>query len=228
MTTSLIDPPQQHPAPIARPNIERTADPRWGRPALIGLLAATGLLYLWGLGASGYANEFYAAAVQAGTQSWKAMFFGSIDAGNAITVDKPAFFLWPMEIAGRLFGFSSWSMLVPQALEGVAAVALLHAAVRRVSGPVAALAAGAVLALTPVAVLMFRFDNPDAMLTLLVVAALFCVIRALEAASARWIALAGVFIGLGFITKMGQALLVVPAMALAYLIAAPTSLRRRI
>jgi 4-amino-4-deoxy-L-arabinose transferase-like glycosyltransferase len=195
---------------------------------VVGLLAVTAVLYLWGLGASGYANEFYAAAVQAGTQSWKAMFFGSIDAGNAITVDKPAFFLWPMEIAGRMFGFSSWTLLVPQALEGVAAVALLHAAVRRVSGPAAALAAGGVLALTPVAVLMFRFDNPDAMLTLLVVAALYSVVRALEVAATRWIVLAGVFIGLGFITKMGQALLVVPAMTLAYLIAAPTSLRRRI
>jgi 4-amino-4-deoxy-L-arabinose transferase-like glycosyltransferase len=236
MTTSLIAAAQGTSAPPRRqqPSTRLSrwiagspADPRWTRPALVGLLAATAVLYLWGLGASGNANEFYAAAVQAGTRSWKAMFFGSIDAGNAITVDKPAFFLWPMEIAGRMFGFSSWSMLVPQALEGVAAVALLYAAVRRVSGAVAALAAGAVLALTPVAVLMFRFDNPDAMLTLLVVAALYCVVRALEAGATRWLVLAGVFIGLGFITKMGQALLVVPAMALAYLIAAPTSLRRR-
>src|ERR1700712_5918117 len=86
----------------------RRRDPSWARPALLALLAATAVLYLWGLGASGYANSFYAAAVQAGTQSWKAMFFGSIDAGNAITVDKPAFFLWPMEIAGRILGFRSW------------------------------------------------------------------------------------------------------------------------
>src|SRR3954451_2861652 len=99
-------------------------DPLWVRPALLTLLAATALLYLWDLGASS-GNSFYAAAVQAGTQSWKAMLFGSLDAGNAITVDKPAMSLWPMEIAGRIFGFSTWSMLVPQALEGVAAVGLV-------------------------------------------------------------------------------------------------------
>ena len=120
-------------------------DPPWARPALLALLAGTALLYVWGLSASGYANGFYAAAAQAGTQSWKAMFFGSSDAGNVITVDKPVFFLWPMEIAGRLFGFSTWSMLVPQALEGVAAVGLLAATVRRTSGHAAGLLAGAAL-----------------------------------------------------------------------------------
>ncbi len=90
------------------------------------------------LGASGWANDFYAAAVQAGTKSWKAFFFGSLDSANSITVDKPPASLWVMELSGRLFGFSSWSMLVPQALEGVAAVALLYAAVRRWVGPAAA------------------------------------------------------------------------------------------
>src|ERR1700710_3145712 len=96
----------------------RPGDPSWARPALLGLLAMTALLYLWDLGASGNAHDFHAAAVQAGTKSWKAMFFGSLDAGNSITVDKPAAFLWPMEISGRIFGYGSWSMLVPQALEG--------------------------------------------------------------------------------------------------------------
>jgi 4-amino-4-deoxy-L-arabinose transferase-like glycosyltransferase len=205
-----------------------SSPPRWGRPAFILLLVGTAVLYLWNLGASGDANSFYAAAVQAGTKSWKAMFFGSLDAGNAITVDKPAAFLWPMEIAGRIFGFNSWSMLVPQALEGVAAVGLLAAGVRRIAGHGAGLLAGLTLALTPVAALMFRFNNPDAMLVLLLVASGYAVIRALEHASTRWLLLAGALIGLGFITKMGQALLVLPAFALAYLIAAPTSLRRRI
>ena len=201
----------------------------WERPALALLLLGTAVLYLWDLGASGYANTFYAQAVQAGTQSWKAMLFGSLDAGNAITVDKPAFFLWPMEITARIFGFGSWSMLVPQALEGVATVALAHAAVRRLTGSAAwGLAAGAMLALTPVAVLMFRFDNPDAMLVLLLTAAAYAVVRALESASARWLSAAGFLVGLGFITKMGQALLVVPALGLAYLVAAPTGLLSRV
>jgi 4-amino-4-deoxy-L-arabinose transferase-like glycosyltransferase len=206
----------------------RPADPAWARPALLVLLGATALLYLWDLGASGYANDYYAAAVQAGTQSGKAMLFGSLDAGNAITVDKPALFLWPMELAGRIFGFDSWSMLAPQAVAGVASVGLIAATVRRISGPAAGLLAGVVLAVTPVAVLMFRFNNPDAMLTLLLVAAGYALVRALETVSTRWLVLAGALVGLGFITKMGQALLVVPAFGLVYLIAAPTTLRRRI
>lgn len=207
----------------------RDEDPAWVRPTLFGLLAATAALYLCNLAASGMANGFYAAAVQAGTQSWKAMLFGSLDAGNAITVDKPALSLWPMEIAGRVFGFNSWSMLVPQALEGVASVALVYAAVRRVATPAFGLLAGFAMALTPVAVLMFRFNNPDAMLVLLLTGASYAVVRALQAASGgRWLALAGLLVGLGFITKMGQALLVVPALGLAYLLAAPVGFGRRV
>ena len=149
-------------------------------PALLALLAATAVLYLWGLGASGWANDYYAAAAQAGTQDLKAWLFGSLDAGNAITVDKPPAAMWVMALSGRLFGFNAFTMLLPQALMGVGAVALLYAAVRRVSGPGAGLIAGAALALTPVAALMFRFNNPDALLVLLLVAAAYCVVRATE------------------------------------------------
>ncbi|MEI8240924.1 MAG: glycosyltransferase family 39 protein, partial [Actinomycetota bacterium] len=106
-------------------------DPRWVRPAVAALLLVTGVLYIWGLGASGWANSFYSAAVQAGTKSWKAMFFGSSDAANFITVDKPPASLWVMEISARIFGVNSWSILVPQALEGVAAVGMLYLTVRR-------------------------------------------------------------------------------------------------
>jgi 4-amino-4-deoxy-L-arabinose transferase-like glycosyltransferase len=203
-------------------------DPRWARPALLVLLAGTALLYLWDLGASGNANSFYAAAVQAGTQSWKAWLFGSLDSGNAITVDKPPAAFWVMGLSARIFGFNSWSMLVPDALAGVASVGLLHAAVRRWSGPGAGLFAGAALALTPVAALMFRFNNPDAILVLLLVAGAYAVVRATEKASAKWLALAGVLIGFGFLTKMLQAFLVLPAFAVVYLVAAPTGLGRRV
>ena len=202
--------------------------PRWARPALLGLLALTAVLYLWDLSASGYANSFYAAAVQAGTKSWKAFFFGSLDAGNSITVDKPPASLWVMELSGRIFGFNSWSLLVPQALEGVAAVGLLYSAVRRVASSAAGLAAGAALALTPAAVLMFRFDNPDALLTLCLVTGAYAVTRALEAGRTRWLVLAGSVIGLAFLTKMLQGFLVLPACALTYLFAGPVPLRHRI
>ncbi|GAA4003852.1 glycosyltransferase family 39 protein [Allokutzneria multivorans] len=198
------------------------------RVALGALLFGTALLYLWDLGSSGNANSYYAAAVQAGTQSWKAWLFGSLDAGNIVTVDKPPAALWLMGLSARLFGFSSWSMLVPQALAGVASVALLYATVKRWSGHGAGLLAGAVLALTPVAAIMFRFNNPDALLVLLLVAAGYCLVRALENASTGWLLLCGAAIGFGFLTKMLQAFLVLPAFGLAYLIAAPTGLGKRI
>jgi 4-amino-4-deoxy-L-arabinose transferase-like glycosyltransferase len=204
-------------------------DPRWARPALFGLLVLTALLYLWDLTRNGWANDFYAAAVQAGTKSWKAFFFGSFDSSNFITVDKTPASLWVMELSGRIFGFSQWSMLVPQALEGVASVALLYAAVRRWFGPVAGLIAGLVLALTPVAALMFRFNNPDALLVLLMTAAAYALVRAIENGRTRWLVFCGVLLGFAFLAKMLQAFLVVPGFAIAYLWAgAPRGLLRRV
>ncbi len=206
----------------------RPDDPAWVRPSLLLLLLSTAVAYMWALGDSGWGNSFYSAAVQAGTKSWKAFFFGSSDASNFITVDKPPASLWVMEISARIFGLSSWSILVPQALEGVATVALLYATVRRWFRPSAALLAGAVAASTPVAVLMFRYNNPDALLVLLLTLAAYATVRALEKASTMWLVLAASAVGLGFTTKMLQAFLVVPAIAAVYLITAPTSLGRRI
>jgi 4-amino-4-deoxy-L-arabinose transferase-like glycosyltransferase len=203
-------------------------EPRWARPGLLALLAATAVLYLWGLGSSGWANSYYAAAAQAGTQDWKAWLFGSLDAGNAITVDKPPAAMWLMGLSGRLFGFNAFTMLLPQALMGVAAVAVLYFTVKRSSGPGAGLIAGAVLALTPVATLMFRYNNPDALLVLLLVVAAYCTVRAIENGSTRWMALTGCVVGFAFLTKMLQAFLVVPGLALAFLVAAPTGMWKRI
>jgi 4-amino-4-deoxy-L-arabinose transferase-like glycosyltransferase len=203
-------------------------DPTWVRPALLALLLLTGVLYIWGLGKSGWANAFYSAAVQAGSVSWKAFFFGSSDAANSITVDKTPASLWVMALSARVFGVNAWSILVPQALMGVASVGLVFATVRRWFGPAAGLLAGAVLALTPIAVLMFRFNNPDALLVLLMVAGAYATMRAVENGSTKWLMLAGVFVGFGFLAKMLQALLVVPAFALAYLIAGPPRLGKRL
>jgi len=203
-------------------------DPRWARPALFGLIALTAVLYLWDLTRNGWANDFYAAAVQAGTKSWKAFFFGSFDQSNFITVDKTPASLWVMEISGRIFGFSQWSMLVPQALEGVGSVVLLYAAVKRWFGPGAGLVAGLVLALTPVAALMFRFNNPDALLVLLMTAAAYTLVRAIENGRTRWLVFTGVLLGFAFLAKMLQAFLVVPGLAAAYLWAGPPRLGRRI
>ena len=224
MTTTLPAPELVDPegaAPAAQ-------QPRWVRPSVAALLLGTAVLYLWNLAATGWGNDFYAMAVQAGTWSWKALFFGSLDPGNVVTVDKPPFAMWIMGLSGHIFGFSSWSLLAPNALAGVGSVGLLYLAVRRLSGPGAGLLAGAALALTPVAALMFRFDNPDSFLVLLLVAAAYCVVRALENASTKWLVLAGVAIGFGFLDKMLQAFLVLPAFVLVYALAAPTSLGRRI
>ena len=206
----------------------RPDDPAWARPALLALLLATAVLYLAGLSRNGYANEFYAAAVQAGTKSWKAFLFGSVDSSNFITVDKTPASLWVMELSGRLFGFSSWSLLVPQALEGVATVGVLYATVRRWFSPAAAIIAGAVAALTPVAVLMFRFDNPDALLVLVMTLAAYTITRAIESGLTRWIVLTGALLGFGYLTKMLQAFLVLPVFALAYLWAGQPSLGKRL
>jgi 4-amino-4-deoxy-L-arabinose transferase-like glycosyltransferase len=206
----------------------RAEDPAWARPLLLALLTLTAIAYLINLTSSGYANSFYAAAVEAGTKSWKAFFFGSVDSSNFITVDKPPASLWVMEISGRIFGFSSASMLIPEVLEGVISVGLLAAAVKRWFGAGAGLLAGALLAVTPVAALMFRFNNPDALLVCLLVASAYCLVRALEGASTRWLMGVGALLGFAFLAKMMQAFLVVPGFALVYMIAAPVSARRRV
>ncbi|MDO3648911.1 glycosyltransferase family 39 protein [Nocardia mangyaensis] len=201
---------------------------RWEYPALAVLLVGTAIAYLCNLSANGWANDFYAAAVQAGSQSWKAFFFGSSDAANSITVDKPPASLWVMGLSVRLFGLNSWAMLVPQVLLGVGTVAALWATVRRSFGPAAGLLAGTVLAVTPVAVLMFRFNNPDALLVLLLTGAAWAMTRAVADGRWRWLLLTGGLLGFGFLAKQLQVLLVVPALALMYLVAGPPKLGQRI
>lgn len=192
------------------------------------LLIGTAAAYLVNLGSNGWANSFYSAAVQAGSVSWKAAFFGSSDAANSITVDKPPASLWLMELSVRIFGLSSWSILVPQVLLGVASVGLLYLTIRRYFGHRAGLLAGLVLAVTPVAVLMFRFNNPDALLVFLMIAAVWAMLRAIEDGRARWLLLVGALVGFGFLTKQLQVLLVIPPIALTYLIAGPVGVGKRL
>lgn len=240
MDTMTLNPPPPTAAARSQPaRLQRSSrltrlwrgsksDPSWARPALLGLLLVTAVAYLWNLSASGWANSFYSAAAQAGSQSWTALFYGSSDAANAITVDKPPASLWVMALSVRIFGLNSFAILAPQVLMGVASVGIVHASVKRHWGAAAGLLAGAVLALTPVAVLMFRFNNPDALLVLLMTAAAWATMRSIEKGSIRWFALVGALIGLGFLTKTLQVLLVVPFLGIAFLVAADTTLRRRI
>lgn len=224
VTTTLVPPAATDDTARTPRFTSQTAD----RLRFAALLAVTALAYLWNITVNGMGNQFYAAAAQAGSENWEALLFGSLDTQNFMMVDKPPVSQWVMGLSGQIFGFSSASMLIPEALMAVATVALLYAAVRRISGPNAALLAGAALAVTPVAALMFRFNNPDAVMVLLMTAAVYCAVRALEHASARWIALAGAALGLAFLAKMLEGIMVAPAIGLCYLVAAPTSLRKRL
>ncbi|WP_066585278.1 ArnT family glycosyltransferase [Corynebacterium provencense] len=216
------DSPVDHPHPVV---VQRLTVR--GRAGLALLLLGTAAAYLVNLSAGGYGNSFYAAAAQAGAQNWEAFFFGSSDAGNSVTVDKTPLSLWPSALAVKLFGLSSWSILVPYVLVGVAAVALLWSVVRRYAGVPAAFVAAVVLATTPVTVLMFRYNNPDVLLVLLMIAALWAVLRCCEDGRWRWAVAAGVFIGLGFLAKQLQVVLVVPGLVLAFIVACPRSWKVR-
>ncbi|MGH3380927.1 MAG: glycosyltransferase family 39 protein, partial [Actinoallomurus sp.] len=202
--------------------------PRWTRRLMAGVLLLSAFLYGWGLWHSGDANAYYSAAVKSGATSWKAFFFGSLDSASFITVDKPPMALWVQEIAARLFGFSTWSLLLPEVIMGVAAVGVLYATVRRAYGPVAGLVAALVLALTPITVAIDHDNNPDTLLVLLLVLAAWACQRATESGRLRWLIASAFFLGCGFNTKMLQAYLLLPALFLVYLLCARGGLLRRV
>ncbi|MEA2271268.1 MAG: hypothetical protein QOC64_3878, partial [Solirubrobacteraceae bacterium] len=191
------------------------------RPELAVLVLLAGVLYLWALSRNGWANEYYSAAVRSMTSSWHTFLYGSFDAAGVMTVDKPPLALWVQAASVKAFGFHPLSVLVPQALMGVASVALVYDVTRRHFGRPAGFVAGLVLATTPITVAISRHNNPDALLVLCCVAALWFVVRALQDGRTKWLVWAGVMVGLGFETKMAAALLVVPALAAAFLWVAP-------
>ena len=181
------------------------------------------MLNVWSLSRNGWANEYYAAAVRSMSASWHDFLFASLDRSGLMTVDKPPLALWVQALSVRVFGYSSLSMLVPQALMGVASVALVYDLVRRRFGRIGGFVAGLALALTPITVAISRHNNPDALLVLCCVAALWCTVRGLEGGRTRWLVAAGVCVGLGFETKMLVALVVVPGIVAAWLWVAPAA-----
>ena len=197
------------------------------RPELLGLLGLAAVLNLWGLSINGWANTYYSAAVKSMSASWHNFLFASLDPSGLMTVDKPPLGLWIQALSVRVFGFHPLSMLVPQALMGVIAVGLVYDLARRRFGRAAGFVAGLALASTPVVVAVSRHNNPDELLVLCSVAALWFAVRAFETGRTRWLVLSGVAVGLGFETKMGVALMVVPGIAAAWLWIGP-SLRGRL
>ena len=190
-------------------------------PELGGLVAVAAVLNLWALGRNDWANTYYAAAVRSMAASWHNFLYVSLDRSGVMTVDKPPLSLWVQALSVRVFGFHPLSILVPQALMGVASVVLVYDLVRRRFGRIGGFVAGLALATTPIAVAMSRDNNPDALLTLCCLAAVWFAVRAFEDGRTRWLVLSGVAVGLGFETKMLVALVVVPAIALAWLWVSP-------
>src|SRR3954454_8443421 len=212
----------------SRAGLRQRTQQAWVVPAQVGVVLLALFVYVFNLSVSGYANTFYSMAAQAAGRDWAAWFWGSLDPSNFITLDKPPLATMLMGLSVRVFGLSSWSILLPEAVCGVATVAVLFVIVKRSAGPVAATIAALVAALTPAAVLIFRFNNPDALLTLLLVLAAWAFMRAIEDGRLRWLVLAGLFVVLAFKTKFVQAYLVLPGFALVYAFAAPGSVRRRL
>ncbi|TDC90119.1 hypothetical protein E1161_19705 [Saccharopolyspora aridisoli] len=201
-----------------RPRTRGDEPPLRSRLALAGACALAAVLHLWGIGSS-WGNGYYSAAVKSMSASFEAFFFGSFDAAGVVTVDKPPMALWLQVLSVKIFGFNQFAVLFPQVVCGVAAVFLLHRTVRRWAGENAALIASLVLALSPITVLINRDNNPDTLLVLLVVAAAYAMTRAVsDRRSTGWIALAAFLVGCGFLTKMLQAWMVLPAFIAAYLV----------
>ncbi|MER5800980.1 ArnT family glycosyltransferase [Streptomyces mirabilis] len=202
-------------------------DPRWTRPALWAILLAATALYAWNI-TSISGNGFYNAAVYSGTKSWKAFFFGALDSGSFITVDKPPFALWVMGLSARAFGFGTWQLALPMVAVGTGSVALLHRMVKRDFGPVAATVAASALALTPITVAINRDTNPDPILVFLMLLGAAGLLKAVRTGRLMPLVWSAVAIGFAFNTKMMQAYVVLPAFFLVYLWAAHGSLGRRI
>lgn len=196
----------------------RTQDPAWERPILLLILALNATLYFWNLGINGWGNYFYSAAVQSGTQNLVSAFFGSSDWGNSITVDKPPLSLWVMEISTKIFGFTPIGILAPQAIMGVASTLLIYLIIRHQFAAVPALLAATIFFTTPIVVLMSRYNNPDPLMLLLMLVSVYAVQHAIESDRVRYLILLGAAVGLAFMTKQLQGLLVLPSVSVAYLL----------
>ncbi|GAA3873804.1 hypothetical protein GCM10023084_28470 [Streptomyces lacrimifluminis] len=216
------------PAPAASPQAETSTSvrslPAWAAPAALGaVMVLAAVLYGWALGSLGWGNSYYSAAVKSMGKSWTNFLFGAFDPLGVVTVDKPPAALWPQVISTKIFGMHGWALILPQVLEGVAAVLVLHRTVRRWAGEGAALVAALVLTLTPITVAINRDNNPDTLLVLLLVSAAYALTRALQAegrSATWWLCASGFLIGCGFLTKMLAAWMVIPAFALAWLVGA--------
>jgi 4-amino-4-deoxy-L-arabinose transferase-like glycosyltransferase len=201
--------------------------PPWARPALLGIAAVAALLFAWNIADAGLA-PFYSVAVKSMSVSWKAFFYGALDPKATITIDKLAGSFAPQALSARIFGYHPWSLALPQVIEGVIATLAMYRVVRRWAGPVPGLLAAGIFALTPIAASMFGHSMEDGLLTMCLVLAADAYQRAVTEARLRSLLWSGFWVGVGFQAKMLQAWMVLPALAIGYLIAAPVPVRRRL
>ena len=237
MSTALADPLSPSPYPDRRAHARRRrrwevwrspgGQPAWARPALLGIAAVATLLYAWNIADAGLA-PFYSVAVKSMSESWKAFFYGAFDPKATITIDKLAGSFLPQALSARIFGFHPWSLALPQVIEGVVSVLVMYRVVRRWAGVAPGLLAAAIFTLTPIAASMFGHSMEDGALTMCLVLAADAYQRAVMEARLRSLLWAGVWVGLGFQAKMLQAWMIVPALAIGYLVAAPVRPRRRL
>lgn len=206
----------------------RPQDPNWERPILLLVLALNTTLNFWNLSINGWANYFYTAAVQSGTKDWTAAFFGSSDWGNSITVDKPPLSLWMMVLSARIFGLSPMSILTPQALLGVLSTLLIYLIIRRNFGAAAALIGAIAFFTTPIISLMSRYNNPDPLMVALTLAAVYLVLKNIDSGRTKFLVLAAVMLGLAFMTKQLQGLIILPFAAVAFLRWSPIPWRAKV
>ncbi|MFG2373830.1 ArnT family glycosyltransferase [Streptomyces sp. NPDC048504] len=232
--TSATDPhPHTEPASADWPPPAPPADappekaPRWSLPALIAVMVLAAVLYSWNLSGSSL-NSFYSSAVYSGTQSWKAWFFGSLDAGNFITVDKPPFSLMVMGLSCRIFGFGTWQMMLPEVAAALGTIWILHSSVKRYFGHVAATIAALVLALTPITVAINRDNNPDTLLVLLMVAGAALGLRAVRTEKLLPLIGSAVCFGFAFNTKLLQGYIALPAVFAVYLFASKLGWKKKV
>jgi 4-amino-4-deoxy-L-arabinose transferase-like glycosyltransferase len=201
--------------------------PRWARPALIAIAALAGVAYGWGMNGAAL-EDFYGAAARSMSTSWHDFFYGAFDPAGTISIDKLPGSLWPQALLLRIVGFHIWALVLPQVIEGVITILVLYRAVCRLAGPVAGITAAAVLAASPVTVALNRGNVADSLLIMLLVLAADATSAALLSGRLRTLLLAGMWVGLAFQAKMMVAWLVLPALAGAYLLAAPVQLPRRL
>src|SRR5258708_3857160 len=201
--------------------------PAWHQLVLGGITLISVFMNFFQLGQNGF-GSYYPAAVRSMMDNWHNFFFASYDPGGFVTIDKPPVGFWLQVASAKLFGFTHFSVLLPQALAGVLSVLLLYYLVRRHFGVVAGLLAALALAVSPISVVTHRNITIDSTLALTMLLGAWAVLRAAETGKLRWLLLTAVIVGIRFNIRMLEAYLVIPAFGLLYLLAAPRSIWKRV